>query len=276
MMECAARDTHVAHVKDELDRHERAHLAHHDTVKEILANQIAAREQHLQSIENLLKREKAEHLAHHGTCGGRIDLVEHSVGLLDEIVRKERAEHKAELGRIWDAIDKRTHDLIPSITKRGEGGYGGEPSQFTRVPSPSLCQAPANVTRILAPVAPRSASPPLMRSAATPPAMKRKIHVNSPVASSPTSVVSLMSTLSSSTPSLNSRSTIPLVKTISAYDALGVRQACCERPVQEVVRAHEAEQRHLSHATETITCGQTRYGGQAQTSAHIPLGGTDF
>jgi len=280
-LERNARDTHAAAIKDQLDRHEKARLAHHDSVKEVLASERnareaahqslqdmvhkeknarekhhatysefldrekASREQHRNSIEDLLSREKAERLKHHETVGGRVDSLERTVGIFDEIARKEQAERKAEFRRVWDAIDSHTHDLSTSISKDDGPETPVIRDRETRYATPTILRSvtPARVTPIRTTVVERIQAQPAPITYTSPP-------VTSTIVSAPTSIIPA--------------STVPVVKTIpAAYETREV--------VREVVRERSPEPRHHHHSTETITCGHTRYGGQAHSSAQVPL-----
>jgi len=276
-MERSARDTHASHVKDQLDRHEKARQAHHDTLKDGLANERsareaahqslqdlvhkekasrdkhhatyqefldrekAAREQHRNSIDDLLAREKAERFKHHDTIGERVDSLERTVGIFDEISRKEQGERKAELRRVWDAIDNHTHDLSTSISKDDTSHVEDSKVRETTRYAP-VVRAASVVTPV------RRIEPTTVYS----PPMTTKV-------------------ISAPATTVLAASSIPVVKPLPAYEAPQLREVVREIPVREIVREREASPMPHSHATETITCGHTRYGGQSHASAKVPL-----
>lgn len=141
---------------------------------------------------------------------------------------------------MWDAIDSHTHDLSTSITKDD----APEPLPVRDIPpAPTMMRAvtPVYTNKVVTMVQRMEASPKPMALIAPP--------LTNSIVSAPTTIVPA--------------STVPVVKTVPAYETREV--------VRELVRERSPERHHHHHTTETITLGHTRYGGQAHTSAQIPL-----
>jgi len=256
--EQCARIDHTAHVKGELDRHETAYLAHYETLNRSITNERSTREaahrslqdvvhkertareehhsthqqliereqeaheHHLSSIDDRLTREKGERLNHLTQIGVRLDALENTAGVFDQMAYKEQSERKAEFARVWDAIERHTHDRAPLTCT--------ETPQMT-------CASAVPCARVVAPVA-----APIVASIEAPSAPMHffgACMVNTPIPAAA---------------GVFTPRAIPVVKTVLAYEVHQGSEVVCDAQVKEFVRVYEPEPEHQSHATETITC----------------------